>query len=334
MIIPKRDAKEYGAVHVDNYLSFVGFCKKVESNEPCEVKVYLDGKLIDTLKADKSIEKVEKIYDIKNHGFTFELDEKYFEKSHLLEFKINNDELLLNGTIKTIDKNNAKFNEYRFLHSLTLDIDEEEIKDLYCKDAIGFLAVEENLNDKDFVQYIKELFTKFPQVTFKAFYFNDSQKNIFKTLFKDYIERIDLIIPKNIYELTNMIEILISNVDTSLAYKNLYSHIYIFSNQIFINIFYQEYKNKIFKDFKPYKTHPFIQNNTLYNFTEQEIKEANYIVQIMIYNKIHKLLNKEKIKETDSVDEKLNIDRIRYILQSSQVKSFLISLMQKLYNNK
>jgi len=127
MIIPKRDAKEYGAIHIDNYLSFIGFCKKVSSDEICDVDVYLDGKIIDTLKANQNIQKVENIYDIQGHGFEFELEEKYYDKSHLLEFKSNKEnEVLVNSGIQTIDKNHDKFNEYRFLHSLN-NVDTEKI---------------------------------------------------------------------------------------------------------------------------------------------------------------------------------------------------------------
>jgi len=171
MIIPKRDAKYYGAVHIDNYLTFTGFCKKVDSNEICDVDVFVDGKKIDTLKADKKIAKVEDIYDIEGHGFAFELEEKYFEKSHLLEFKASSGEELVNSKIQTIDKNHVKFNEYRFLNSLS-NVDVEKIKDLYCKDAIGFLAIEENLNDKDFMEYIRELTVKFPDLQVKGVYFD------------------------------------------------------------------------------------------------------------------------------------------------------------------
>jgi len=172
MIIPKRDAQYYGAVHIDNYLTFTGFCKKVDSDEICDVDVFVDGKKIDTLKADKKIGKVEDIYDIEGHGFEFELSDEYFEKSHTLEFKASSGEELVNSKIQTINKNHPKFNEYRFLHSLS-NVDVEKVKDLYCKDAIGFLAIEENLNDKDFMEYIRELMEKFPDVAFKAFYFNE-----------------------------------------------------------------------------------------------------------------------------------------------------------------
>jgi hypothetical protein len=208
MIIPKRDAKCYGAVHIDNYLTFTGFCKKVGSDELCEVDVVIDGKKIDTLKADKRIAKVEEIYDIEGHGFAFELEEKYFEKSHTLEFKASSGEELVNSKIQTINKNHPKFNEYRFLHSLS-HIDVEKVKDLYCKDAIGFLATEENMNDKDFVEYIKELYNRFPQVTFKTFYFSDNQKNLVEGIFLDQLDRLELFLPNNMYDIASSIEIFI-----------------------------------------------------------------------------------------------------------------------------
>ncbi len=120
MIIPKRDAREYGAVHIDNYLTFIGFCKKVSSEDSCSVDIYMDGKKLDTVVADKCIENIENIYDIQGHCFKFDLEEKHFDKSHLLEFKASeNNEELVNSGIQTIDKNHEKFEEFKLANSLS-----------------------------------------------------------------------------------------------------------------------------------------------------------------------------------------------------------------------
>lgn len=177
MLIPSKDAKSYGAIHIDNYLSFIGFCKKVNSEDIQTIDVYLDNKRIDSIQADKNIEKIEKLYNVKNHAFEFELPEEYIGKIHLLQFKCREEELV-NSPIKTISKDNPKFNEYRFLHSLE-KVNPEEVKDLYCPNSIGFLATEENLNDESFVSYINQIMKDFPAYTFKALYFN---KNLIKNI--------------------------------------------------------------------------------------------------------------------------------------------------------
>ena len=240
MIIPKRDAKYYGAVHIDNYLTFTGFCKKVDSEEICDVDVFVDGKKIDTLKADKKIGKVEDIYDIEGHGFLFELEEKYFEKTHSLEFKASSGEELVNSKIQTIDKKHSKFNEYKFLHSLST-VDVEKIKDLYCKDAIGFLATEENLNDKDFVAYINELMVRFPEVEFNGFYFENCNISL-SVLFGDF-KRIKLIQLDNIVDLL-FIKIFIYNFSTSGIEKSLGTFLIYHYAKIYTVVFLKKYLQK------------------------------------------------------------------------------------------
>ena len=43
MILPKANQKSYGVVHTENYFSFTGFCKKVNSDEIQKVDIYLDN---------------------------------------------------------------------------------------------------------------------------------------------------------------------------------------------------------------------------------------------------------------------------------------------------
>ena len=78
MIIPTRDAKSYGAVHIDHYLTFTGFCKKVYSDEIQSIDVFIDDKKINTLVCDKTIDKISQIYDIDGYGFEYDLPEIYF----------------------------------------------------------------------------------------------------------------------------------------------------------------------------------------------------------------------------------------------------------------
>lgn len=172
MIVPPYEAKCYGAVHIDNYLSFIGFCKKVYSDEVCKVDVFLDDERIDSILCDKIVDKIEQIYEIGSHCFKYELDDKYFDKRHMLSFKCDGEELL-HSPIETISKDDEKYNEYKFLHSLE-NTDYEELKDVYKPNSIGFLATRENLEDEEFVEFINEIIRDFPEYDFKALYFNES----------------------------------------------------------------------------------------------------------------------------------------------------------------
>lgn len=106
MLIPKKDAKQYGAVHIDNYLTFIGFCKNIDNSNNCKVDIYINGDIINTIDANKSIKRIEDIYDIKGNCFEFELDDKYYDGSNILEVKSHNTkELMLNSPIKLINRN-------------------------------------------------------------------------------------------------------------------------------------------------------------------------------------------------------------------------------------
>ena len=325
MIIPKRDAKYYGAVHIDNYLTFTGFCKKVDSDEICDVDVFVDGKKIDTLKADKKIGKVEDIYDIEGYGFEFDLSDEYFEKSHLLEFKASSSgEELVNSRIQTIDKKHPKYNEHKFLHSLSR-VNPEEIKDLYCPNAIGFLATEENLEDKEFVEYIKELMVRFPDVEFKGFCFNDKQKNM---LFKINLIRCKPYIIQSIEDIRRDIEIFLWNYKpnddiTGRIISNVRN------GTILSTIYLAGIKNLTIQEWeaKPENTIiPRILNNLEYfDFTQDESIKANKSILVMLNNKAKSYVSEdiwEEVFPESSFYNFLNILIVKYWLDSSAFKHY------------
>lgn len=165
MILPKAKQKSYGVIHTENYFSFTGFCKKVNSDEIQKVDIYLDDVLIDTILADKKLQKIEDIYDIEGFGFTYNLPEKYIGEKLIIYFKNHQTkENLQNSPYTLINKNNENFNEARFLYSLSQPIYEEKIKNIYCPNSIGFLATDINLNDQCFMNFIHNLKTRFPSV--------------------------------------------------------------------------------------------------------------------------------------------------------------------------
>jgi hypothetical protein len=107
------------------------------------------------------------------------------------------------------------------------DIDKDKLRDVYTKDSIGFLAVDENLLDVNFVNYIKELYVKFPQVNFEVFYFNNAQNRLVENIFSNELDRFKFIIPKNIYEIVKAIEIYLYNGKIELdriIYLNILKH--------------------------------------------------------------------------------------------------------------
>ena len=209
--VEKASSKEYGAVHTDYYHTFYGYCKESESDKIFDIDVILDGEVIKTVKADKDIERVANKFDVDGHSFEFYLDEKYFDKPHLLEFKSHEGGVELVGTrIKSISRDDFKYNEYKFMESL-YSVHENEIKDSYCKDSIGFIATDESLKDKEFIGYIKELIRRLPHITVKAFYFNMAQKELTKKIFENEINKIDSLLLLDVKSVPQETSIFISH---------------------------------------------------------------------------------------------------------------------------
>lgn len=233
-----EEKSEYGAVFSEYLLTYYGFYKQTDSENIYDVNVYVDKKLVETIKADKTIKLMDDKYDIQGNSFEYRLGGEYIGKEHLVEFKeaISGESLAGSG-VTTLDLSDVKFNEFRFRDSLNY-VDEEKVKDLYCKDAIGFVATKDNLEDKDFVNYLKELYVRFPQVTFKAFYFNSKQKERIEKVFINEINRIILVMPHNTYDFAKEIEILL------IPIKNIHDvfvlNIVKYSQNIMLNIFKSE----------------------------------------------------------------------------------------------
>ena len=157
MTSPIQLNKTYGVLHTENYFSFLGFAKKVGSDETQKIDVFLDDKLIDTIEANELIQKIDDMYDIENKAFKYNLPSEHIGKKAIISFK-NHDsgEELLNSPYTLIDKNHEKFNEAKFLHSLSEPLS-EELKNMYKPNCVGFLATKENLEDEEFVEYVNEI---------------------------------------------------------------------------------------------------------------------------------------------------------------------------------
>lgn len=232
MLVPTREAKCYGAIHIDNYIEFTGFCKKVDSNDPQTVDIYLDGKKIESLLANQNIEKISRIYDINNHAFKFILNDNYFDKSYLLEFKVGNDSLV-NSPIKTIERFQEEYNIHKFKFSIS-NLEHNDLN-VSLGDKIGFLGIDENLNDEQYIALLKDLAINYNNEKFCMFYFDSNQKQKAQEIFQEYAN-ISFEIISDIKEMIKNLKIYICNVFVKKENYNLELEL--------ANTFYK-YKNNI-----------------------------------------------------------------------------------------
>ncbi|WP_148570521.1 hypothetical protein [Aliarcobacter cryaerophilus] len=239
MTSPIQLGKTYGVLHTESFFSFLGFAKKVGSNEIQKIDVFLDNKLIDTIEANEFIQKIDDMYDVESKAFTYNLPIQYIGKKAIISFK-NHDsgEELLNSPYTLIDKNHEKFNEAKFLHSLEGNFDNEKIQNINPKDSIGFLATEDNILNKDLIKLINVFLEQNLETRFKAFYFNNQQKKLISEKFNKYLSQIDFIIPKDIYDLASSTSIYIHSSTANEKPKDTgYYKIWQVLNQIKANMF-------------------------------------------------------------------------------------------------
>ncbi|QNM92447.1 hypothetical protein [Aliarcobacter cryaerophilus] len=210
MTRPIQTGKTYGALHTENFFSFIGFAKKIGSDETQKIDVFLDDKLIDTIIANEFIQKIDDMYDVESKAFTYNLPVQYIGKKAIISFK-NHDsgEELVNSPYTLIDKNHEKFNEAKFLHSLSEPLS-EELKNMYKPNCVGFLATKENLEDEEFVEYVNEIIKDFPEYDFKALYFDKNSIKEIKNKFGKN-SNLELIELKDIKDIFENIEVHISN---------------------------------------------------------------------------------------------------------------------------
>ncbi len=173
--------------------------------------VEIDDKEIDTLHVNSKDRSINNIYDLKQMCINYQLLDKYKNNAKKLKFYYSDDERNFKAEVYMPSRDDEHYDEFVFKNSLEATIDKKRLENLYEKNVIGFLATQENLNDKDFMDYIKELMARFPDVTFKAFSFSDKQRRNVEILFQDNICKIQSVTPSDIYDFCQSLEVLISN---------------------------------------------------------------------------------------------------------------------------
>jgi hypothetical protein len=321
MTSPIQPNKTYGVLHTESFFSFLGFAKKVGSDEIQKVDVFLDDKLIDTIEANEFIQKIDDMYDVESKAFTYNLPTQYIGKKAIISFK-NHDsgEELLNSPYTLIDKTHEKFNEAKFLHSLSEPLS-EELKNMYKPNCVGFLATKENLEDEEFVGYIKELIERFPNVEFKGFCFNKKQISKIKNLDIQIVHIISYTeIIKNI---SIFITPLYLNNVNSLLIKLI-----ITNSQILINYYSKEFATKNIDTFNKELESDFMKMRkygTIYKFLDNEVLNAqNYL--FLVFKTYMNRVNDETLFDFTSLKELLYFQTIACALVSPEFPKYMSHL--------
>ena len=210
----QRESKIYGAVESQSYITFTGFCKRIYDTAQQSVDVFIDEEKVATLLANEKIRDIEEkyeVFDTNGFCFTYELPKKYIGQKHKLEFKTQEGKQLLHSPTHTIDKFSPLYNQVMFIESLHQPIQYHALENGYTKNALSFIAIEENLGDEAFIEFILEMSKKYKELSLSIFYFNEHQKNQATKIFNQ-IKNKNFINPSSVEEIIKNSEIYVYNV--------------------------------------------------------------------------------------------------------------------------
>ncbi|MDY0121326.1 MAG: DUF115 domain-containing protein [Sulfurimonas sp.] len=184
------------------------------------IDIYCEDEKIDSFGCSDMKAEQGRVFDVDMRGILYDVPDAYQEKIDAICFKdAKTSEELPQAFVDVIRRDDEKYNELSFMKSLEEPIDEEKIRDLYCPNAIGFLATEENLEDEEFVGYINQIMNDFPKTHFKALVFNQNSTINIKEKFNQ--ESLEVVMLSNIIDIFNNLEVYLSNNDRNKFDTNI-----------------------------------------------------------------------------------------------------------------
>lgn len=191
-----------------NAITYKGWCKKVGSTEAQSMDIYMDEKLIMSLKCDRYLGTIDELEISGRFGFHYIVPERYFDaQKHTLQFKPAGSTVILpeNTFGFELDKSDAgKYKEEIFAERLG-NLDLNQSQDLFSKNGVGFLGVTQNLGNPVFMNYVKELKISVPEMILKAICFTEAEKEAVERAFEK--DEIDIVSPSSMAELASEIEV-------------------------------------------------------------------------------------------------------------------------------
>lgn len=176
------------------------------------IDVWLGNTKIDTFTCKDKKAQNGRVFDADMRGILYDVPDEYLGQNVLFK-DAKTGEILPEAFVRVIDRTDEQYNKLRFMASLEVPIDTAKIADLYCPHAIGFLATEENLNDKEFVRYIEALMVDFPKCTFKALYLNSKIPALIRAKFET--DSLEMVLLFDIWDIFKHVEVYMSNYERS-----------------------------------------------------------------------------------------------------------------------
>ncbi len=306
---------------------------KSDYEEVKQIDVYVGDTKIDTVACETLSAQNGRVFDVDVRGILYDVPDAYQEQIEDVVFKdAASKEVLPEAFVSVIRRDDARYNELRFMKSLQEPIDEERLKELYCKNAIGFLASNINSENEAFIDYIKELYSRFPQIVFKVFYFSDEQNKLIDTVFSNEIDRMAQVIPLDIYDMAKEIEIFLTPI------KNIHSpsvkSIVKYSKNIMLEIFKSEHG---LATTKLSHIEPIQKNGKQYEVlkrigvSDENIEKNNYRYLLSLWGDFFEKNKIDYIFDENTVHSAFRNDRIELALKYPVCKKYIIESMFVLF---
>jgi hypothetical protein len=291
---------------------------KSDYEEVQQIDVYVGDTKIDTVACQTLSAQNGRVFDVDVRGILYDVPDAYQEQIEDVVFKDTaSGEVLPEAFVSVFRRDDAKYNELSFMKSLEEPID-EKLKNMYKPNCVGFLATKENLEDEEFMDYMKELKKRYPLIQFNGLYIKSSlvynKINDFKfinfvqiTCFKDFV---------------NNTEVFISNPAVRI-YSNL-DNLLLKCQNIYVSFYERTRKNENINKHDYNEDHILIRNYKLFGFNIDELKNMNFNgVKLGTYQ-IFKILGKELPNfEKFDVFEFYNFTIFKYIFNNSMLKTMI-----------
>lgn len=178
-----------------------------------EIGVWLGDEQIDTIMCKDMTAQNGRVFDVDMRGILYDVEDKYVNNTNQICFKNGaGNAFLPQSFVNVIDRQDSQYNKLRFMRSLDEELDTTKIKYIEHGHIIGFLALEENLKSQDFMNFLHKISVTYPDITLKACYFNEIQKQKLLDSVLGKTQKIDVVQITTIYDLINTLNIFLANV--------------------------------------------------------------------------------------------------------------------------
>lgn len=200
-----------------NEIAYKGWCKKVGSTEVQSIDIYVDETLIMTLACDRYLGTIDELEISGRFGFHFIVPERYFDAHrHTLQFRPAGNAVGVRENTFGFELGESDVEQYKqeiFAQRLS-NTDLHQSNDMFSKNGVGFLGIEQNLGNRVLMSCLRELKRSVPDTVLKAICFTEAEKEAVARAFE--ADEVQIITPSSMAGLVSEIEVYLFTNATEL----------------------------------------------------------------------------------------------------------------------